>query len=218
MRQAWIIFLAALLLGCIGGDDPGPSTTSVPVTSTSSISRPACSLDDFYEFSFGGVMTGCRCPSGYAFDIVDVFRDECRGGGADVPPVDDCNRFQLKCRKIVDICMNQTCNNSYACMQYSDSEQSYPCLRVSAVAGMDVTVCKLIQAKSIREECYSEVAAVLGDPILCERITLPYESDRCFFNTAITVGYNMTCEKIGDPYRKDVCYRAFLPGDDPRPV
>lgn len=96
------------------------------------------------------------------------------------------------------------------CQEAAAAGVRYQCFAILAGRLKDATLCDDIPASSdetreLRDVCLSDVAEVLKETALCERIMAPGLYDSCYFKVARATGDTSLCDSIEDPGLKSGC-------------
>lgn len=96
------------------------------------------------------------------------------------------------------------------CQEAADEGVRYQCYAILAGRLKDATLCDDIppssdETRALRDACLSDVAEVLQETALCERIIAPGLYDSCYFKVARATGDTSLCDAIDDPGLKSGC-------------
>jgi len=99
------------------------------------------------------------------------------------------------------------------CQEAADEGVRYQCYAILAGRLKDATLCDDIppssdETRALRDACLSDVAEVLKETALCERIMAPGLYDSCHFKVARATGDTSLCDAIDDPGLKSGCTGA----------
>ena len=82
------------------------------------------------------------------------------------------------------------------------------CHMVFASEKSDSAICNKIKTTEFKGQCYSAVAAKMGDASVCD--AAPSEArDRCYSQIAYKVGGAATCEKVQQVNERDNCLQSY---------
>jgi hypothetical protein len=96
------------------------------------------------------------------------------------------------------------------CQEAAEEGVRYQCYAILAGRLKDASLCDDIppssdESRALRDVCLSDVAEVLKETALCERITAPGLYDSCYFKIARATGDTSLCDSIDDPGLKSGC-------------
>jgi hypothetical protein len=96
------------------------------------------------------------------------------------------------------------------CQEAAEEGVRYQCYAILAGRLKDATLCDDIppssdETRALRDLCLSDVAEVLKETALCERIMTPGLHDSCYFKVARATGDASLCDPIDDPGLKSGC-------------
>ena len=96
------------------------------------------------------------------------------------------------------------------CQEAAEEGVRYQCYAILAGRLKDASLCDDIppssdEARALRDTCLSDVAEVLMETALCERIMAPGLHDSCYFKVARATGDTSLCDSIDDPGLKSGC-------------
>jgi hypothetical protein len=97
-----------------------------------------------------------------------------------------------------------------ACQEAAENGVRYQCLAILAGRLQDASLCDDIppssdETRALRDACLSDVAAVLEESALCERVLLAGVRDSCYLEIARTTDDASLCDRIGDPGLNSLC-------------
>jgi hypothetical protein len=96
------------------------------------------------------------------------------------------------------------------CREAAEEAVRYQCYAILAGRLKDATLCDDIppssdETRALRDTCLSDVAEVLKEAALCERIMTPGLCDSCYLKVARATGDTSLCDAIDDPGLKSGC-------------
>lgn len=96
------------------------------------------------------------------------------------------------------------------CQEAAADGVRYQCYAILAGRLKDASLCDDIppssdETRALRDVCLSDVAEVLKETALCERIMAPGLYDSCYFKVARATGDTSLCDSIDDPGLKSGC-------------
>jgi hypothetical protein len=97
-----------------------------------------------------------------------------------------------------------------ACQEAAEDGVRYQCLAILAGRLKDASLCDDIppssdETRALRDACLSDVAAVLEESALCERVLLAGLRDSCYLEIARATDDASLCNRIGDPGLNSLC-------------